>query len=569
MSDLLHAKKNCDVGQVAADDLQRFALLARSVAGQVLVVVPSDDLAHTDGHRLHLPPASGVLTVCAQAALVAADSLTPAVLSRLIGRRALTERYLIFESARATLLLGSILSTPVLSRLVLHDGPVSSSSRQSLHWARDPTRIAPAAPAWLGQIKPLAVLTSSARGRPNGQASQNIARADEALLETLDTAADDSPRSRMLDLLTAPVRNPLASRLKDLFGGSNAPAGPRGEQRHGDDEFAVGRRLGPRGPGTPVTARNFGAGAHRRALDPGSLYPEWDAKYGRYRENWCTVSEIDPPASSTAVPATTTFDEPLRRQLARLGSTRERHRRQDRGDTLDLTALVDVMVDRSTGFGGDDRVYEDSRPTAHDLSVLILLDTTGSTGASGSGRTVFDEQRRLADTLTAALEDLGNRVAAYGFHSRGRNAVRFMPIKDFDDRYEGAARIRLQALAPGGFTRLGAAIRHATHLLKTRAGTSQMLLVLIGDGFPYENGYEERYAEQDTRRALNEATALGVGCVCISVSSDTDAEALHRIWGDVPYRWLDAPAALAQHVRPLFRDALRAAAANKPRNPNG
>lgn len=79
-----------------------------------------------------------------------------------------------------------------------------------------------------------------------------------------------------------------------------------------------------------------------------------------------------------------------------------------------------------------------------------------------------------------------------------------------------------------------------------------MLLVLIGDGFPYESGYEDRYAEEDTRWSLREAVARGVGCVCVNVGSDTDAGKLERVWGEVPHRRLDDASSLARHVRRSF-----------------
>src|SRR5581483_8817902 len=119
-----------------------------------------------------------------------------------------------------------------------------------------------------------------------------------------------------------------------------------------------------------------------------------------------------------------------------------------------------------------------------DLGVLVLLDASGSTGAGSGVTRVFEQQRRLADALTGALDRLGDRVATYAFYSRGRDQVRFLRVKEFDHRYDRSARLRLAALEPGGYTRLGAAVRHATHLLGTRAGTASTLLVIIGDGLP-------------------------------------------------------------------------------------
>jgi nitric oxide reductase activation protein len=324
-----------------------------------------------------------------------------------------------------------------------------------------------------------------------------------------------------------------------------------------------GRTVGQVGENAKSAETPAGFSMQLSAIPIGYRYPEWDFRRGEYREDHCAVAEFDPPSPEDDAETIDVNDPALRRQLARLGLSYERHRRQHEGDVIDLTALIELFVDRAAGHAGDPRVYETKRRTAHDLGVLVLLDATGSTGESAEGRRVFDEQRLLAGRLTAVLDELGDRVATYGFYSRGREAVRFLRVKDFDDRFDHAAERRLAALAPGGYTRLGAAIRHATHLVANRAGTSQMLLVLVGDGLPYEDGYEHRYAQEDSRQALREAVAQGVGCACVSVRSSTEADVLERVWGAVPHRRLEDAGELARHVRPLFGDALKSASATR------
>jgi nitric oxide reductase NorD protein len=165
----------------------------------------------------------------------------------------------------------------------------------------------------------------------------------------------------------------------------------------------------------------------------------------------------------------------------------------------------------------------------------------------------------LAANLVAALEEFGDRVAAYGFRSRGRHQVSFLRIKDFDGRFDQSARARLAALEPGGFTRIGAAIRHSVHLASTRAGTSSRLLVVISDGFPYDDDYQGAYAEHDTKQALTEAIDQAVGVVCLTVGTSTDDATLERMWGHVSHVDLVEPADLGRHLLPLFGSALKVA----------
>jgi nitric oxide reductase activation protein len=370
-----------------------------------------------------------------------------------------------------------------------------------------------------------------------------------------------SERSRILELFSAPIVNPLASAVQNSFGMGRVPdAGSAGS------ELPIGGAVrAPVGPNAAQAQHPAALGRVTAGAAVGNVYPEWNYHRRRYKIDWCSVAEFDPPSprdGEIAAPVPSE-DRRLRRELARLGLAYTHHRAQPDGDDIDLTALVEFLVDRTSGHAGDPRVYEATRRTAHDLGVLVLLDATGSTAESAEGRRVFDEHRVIAARLTAALDELGNRVASYAFYSRGRSAVRFLRVKDFDDRYDRAARRRLCSLSPGGYTRIGAAVRHGTHVLTQRAGTSMLLLVVIGDGLPYDEGYENRYAQEDSRRALEEAVARGVGSVCLGVRTATESGVLERVWGAVPHRRLESPAELSAHVQPLFKQALRRAAVSR------
>ena len=64
----------------------------------------------------------------------------------------------------------------------------------------------------------------------------------------------------------------------------------------------------------------------------------------------------------------------------------------------------------------------------------------------------------------------------------------------------------------------GAAIRHAGSLL--REASKKRALVLLSDGKPLDCGgpaYKDDYAQEDTRRALEELRSKGIRCFCITV----------------------------------------------------
>ena len=68
----------------------------------------------------------------------------------------------------------------------------------------------------------------------------------------------------------------------------------------------------------------------------------------------------------------------------------------------------------------------------------------------------------------------------------------------------------------GGYTRLGAPIRHLTSRLLAQA-SERRLLLLIGDGLMCDEGYEGRYAWADVAHAVEEAEAAGVAIYYVGV----------------------------------------------------
>ncbi|HEX6390494.1 MAG TPA: hypothetical protein VFZ89_13620 [Solirubrobacteraceae bacterium] len=542
--------------------MERFALLASAVAGRRLAVVAGDaERTYSDGERI-FAAGEDRDTIVVQAALLAAGSLEPRLVAKLAGRRRLRHRYLTLEAVRATTQLEQVVPRAAALRVAaLYDGPVPASAQESLALAGSERAAVPEAPEWLGTIRPARILMG-APGFGGAPTDKELSgKAKQVDMPELDED-EDSERSKILELFSAPaMQNPLAQYLQKLLGMGRSATPEAGG---GGDELPVGgHRIGRVGKDAKRMQAPEDVLVQLVSTPVGRRYPEFNWLTGRYRPDWCAVAEYDPRPGEHPAREDPGDDRMLRRELARLGLAHERHRRQDEGDVLDISALIEFVVDRGAGVIGDPRVYELKRRTAHDLGVLVLLDATGSTGESEEGQRVFDEQRRLAARLTGAFDELGDRVASYGFQSWGRDRVQFLRVKGFDDRYDHAAQHRLASLEPGGFTRLGAAIRHATYLLDTQAGTGSTLLVVVGDGLPYDDGYEHRYAQEDSRRALDEAVRAGVACACVSVRSGTDPEVLERVWGNVPHRALERPSDLARHATPLFRGALREAAASR------
>lgn len=544
-------------------------LCAGAVAGGPVPLERAGDavVAYTDGGTIYL--GDGVdehrpqtrWAVIAQAALMSSGSLDRAVL-RKVARHGVNvqRRYLALEVVRSCTLAAPWLPRGLVGGLAVVTAVVSSSATDSLRRARSLETIGEA-PTWFGELRPTTVLRARAEP-PGGHGADDRSAAQELLEEDGDDETEDAAegeRSRIMELLSSPMRNPLSEAMQRLLGmGRSSGEGPAGAELP-----IVGRRSG-KVSSRAQTVEGFARSQVTMAgqLVAGATYPEWDDRRGRYRDDYCVVGEFDPAPDPESATGLRHVPSALVRSLARLGLAAETHRGETTGDGLDLTALVDLRVRVAAGDGGETSIYTSQRRTGQRLGVLVLLDATGSTAEEADGRKVFEGQRTLAHDLTSALDRLGVRVATYAFYSNGRRNVRFLHCKTFDERWEMAARRRLQAVAPSGFTRFGAALRHGTHVLTSRAGTEQQLLVVIGDGVAYDDGYESRYAVADSRRAIEEAAGLGVAVVGLSVSTIDHGE---PIWSADQHRVVEGSPELAVAAHDLIGGALvRARRTNRP-----
>jgi Mg-chelatase subunit ChlD len=543
-------------------------MLASAFAGRPLAVdsQSSGGPTWTDGRTVFidptLPARATLEAIAVQASMIAAGSLDPDVMRPLARHFRLTKRYLAVEGHRALAANAGMLPRS-LATAGPHIAKRSTSSGHSLSLASGKEAIDDPPPEF-GVIRATKVLTAGARAAEQtdqdkpGHVPRNQHR--EELTEFDDDEVDDSDDP---DLFTSPVGGGgfIGKWLKKML--SSARKTGSGGGPPGADNPTHRTNSAKRGA---YAVSSLAGAASEDVIDHaadlstrGVTYPEWDANRRSYRADWCTVLEID---SATKVSASAAIDDGigLRRPLARLGMGLHRRHRQPQGDDIDVDAAVEAHVELMAGSVPDEAVYLDSLRRQRDLSVLMLLDISGSTAEAGTvGRIVHEQQRTVAANLTVALHDLGDRVALYAYYSQGRAAVSMVPVKRFDDHLDSQVIRRLNSLEPGAYSRLGAAIRHGSAVLEARGGTSRRLLVVLSDGLAYDHGYERAYGAADARRALTEARRRGTGCVCLTVGAGTDVASLRKVFGSTAHASIARPDELTSVVGPLFRSAIRSA----------
>ncbi len=261
-------------------------------------------------------------------------------------------------------------------------------------------------------------------------------------------------------------------------------------------------------------------------LGEGIPIDEWDYKKQILQKDHCRVI----PMTSRDTVATD-LPQKLQAQARRIHRQFEilrpqRHwlSRQSEGTELDLESYINFLTDRKHGVvNSDTPVYRDLRNETRDLSCLLLADLSLSTDAHINNTSrVVDVIRDSLYLFSEALSVTGDRFALHGFSSRNRNHVRFYNIKAFNEKYNNDVRGHIQAIRPGYYTRMGAAIRRATQLLEKEA-SSQKLLLIITDGKPNDlDKYEGRYGIEDTRQAILEAEKKGLQPFCVTIDEKAE-----------------------------------------------
>jgi Mg-chelatase subunit ChlD len=552
--------------------LERFRLLASFVAGRSVEVAeaPAGQPAHTDG-RVVFVSAGGSLDgqrreMVLQCALLGAGSLDADLTRPLRARPSLARRYLTLEGHRVLAELAARL--PLAAAMHVTGPPSTTSASESLERARGRGGVADP-PDWFGMIKPLRLNSATAGARATDEDTRlQFGPFDEQPSDDdPDEDDDDGPaeQSKILKLFDNPLFNSEAvgEFLRKLLGTSRSSGDSTGGAELRVGAMRRARTVGPHARPLP-TPIHFTDDRHPGAAVGvgGALHPEWDVHHNRYRPEWCRVIDYPLTTRADVSDAGVTQDDVLRRRLSRIGLGPKVLRRRADGDELDLEALVDLSVDLQCGHSPPELVHIEHRKIARNLGVLILIDASGSaTDADPRGLAVHDHQRRAAATIAATLEGLGDRVAVYAFRSQGRHAVHLPAIKTFAQRFGAVSRARLNQLQPSGYTRLGAGIRGAGEILKTGAGTPNRLLLVLSDGFPYDHGYEGRYAEADASKALEELRADGVACLCLSLGSATESESLERAFGAASHASAPQLADLSPRMDELFGSALAELAA--------
>jgi nitric oxide reductase NorD protein len=292
-----------------------------------------------------------------------------------------------------------------------------------------------------------------------------------------------------------------------------------------------------------------------QVVGEGIRLPEWDWKRQRLQPDHCRIVPLlARDAQPCALPGHLRRTAKRLRQLFQaLAPARVWHRGQPDGPEIDLDAYLRFATDRAAGAGiAADGLYRAPRRGDRDLACLLLADLSLSTD------TWVDDHHRVIDVIRDSLflfgESLaatGDRFGIYGFSSRRRDPVRVHVLKGFNERYGSAVRGRIQAIRPGYYTRMGAAVRYGTTLLEVQPA-GRRLLLLLSDGKPNDlDKYEGRYGIEDTRQAVLAARRRGLQPYCVTVD-ERGNDYLPHLFGSDGYTVIRRPSELPRRLPALY-----------------
>lgn len=282
-------------------------------------------------------------------------------------------------------------------------------------------------------------------------------------------------------------------------------------------------------------------------------YPEWDHRKRAYLPDHTRVLEADADADApqTLVPNPIHL-RAVRRQFEAMHPRRIMRPRQIEGSELDLDALIAARVDLRADGVASDRIYQSLRQVDRDLSVCFLLDTSRSTEASVGDDTVLDIAREALVALAEGIDASGDRLGIWGFSSLRRDRVFLKKCKGFDTPMSPIVSTKICGLTPCHYTRLGAAIRHATAQLE-QEGSMRKLLLVLTDGKPNDlDHYEGIHGIEDSHMAVREARNLGHAVHGIVIDQDGQ-DWFARIFGRSGFTLLPDPTRLLRALPQIYR----------------
>jgi nitric oxide reductase NorD protein len=289
-------------------------------------------------------------------------------------------------------------------------------------------------------------------------------------------------------------------------------------------------------------------------INNGIMLPEWNYKKAQLIENHCRIIELETQnLASTVLPDhLKTIAKKLKNQFQALAPARQWHSAQQDGQEIDIDRWIRYTSDKHAGHASADQLFKNMLSGSRDMCCTLLADLSLSTDTwLNNNDRIIDVIRDTLLLFGESLQATGDEFSMCGFSSRKRDPIRIHKLKGFNEKYNGLTRGRINAIKPGYYTRLGAAIRYTTQQLVKQPQSNRLLLILT-DGKPNDlDQYEGRYGIEDTRQAILEARRDGLQPFCVTIDSKGN-EYLPYLFGSNSYVIIKNPTELPKRLPLLY-----------------
>jgi nitric oxide reductase NorD protein len=284
-------------------------------------------------------------------------------------------------------------------------------------------------------------------------------------------------------------------------------------------------------------------------------YDEWDYKTANYKREFCKVypfeqKEIDPRYYHATLTQHATTLMNIRKMLTSLNNKWRLFRRQSSGEDFDLDALTDRYTEVMAKITPNEKVYLSKRKKEKDISILLLLDISLSTDGYAANNRVIDVEKQVSILFGEVLDEFRIDFCIDGFYSKTRNYASYLTIKDFDEEWS-TAKHKIGAVEPSGYTRIGAALRHAGAKLDRRSSKNKWV-ILLSDGKPNDyDKYEGKYGINDVKQALRELNERNTHAYALAIEASAKYY-LPQMFGQNHYQILTTPIEMLKALFQIF-----------------
>ena len=284
-------------------------------------------------------------------------------------------------------------------------------------------------------------------------------------------------------------------------------------------------------------------------------YNEWDFSKRIYKENFCKVypksqQKTDSHYYKKTIAKNASTLLGLRKMLTNVNNKMQQQKRQTQGDEFDIDAITDLYVDVHSKRTPSENIYISNRKKEKDLSILILLDISLSSDGYAAGNRVIDVEKEVSILFGEILNEFNIDFCIDSFYSKTRNFSTYLTVKDFDENWN-IAKNKIGAIEPNGYTRIGAALRHAGARLDTR-NTKNKWVIRISDGKPNDyDKYEGKYGVNDVKQALRELNNRNINSYALAIEAKAKYY-LPQMFGQNHYQILTTPVELLHSLVHLY-----------------